>query len=353
MLACVAGIAPVVWGRRPRVWLPAAIAWSVSFVGTVWPLVVSQLLHWDLIQGRYASMSVFAQPHWPVAFLVGYSRHFDPSALFFDGLSGGLDVMPNGVGELSWLEWPLLFAAVVGLARGVSTGGRVAMRVSLIAAGWVLTFPVASALTTSDLPHEIRSYNLLPLPELLSGYGAVVVWAALSRHRWRWLTAAHAALLVAVAVFVTGSGAFLWHYFRVPTLATATTGASVPYGRGLREALADVEQRAGRCDAVWVQPEVETYIYYLFDTRYPPRVIQAQQSTPERAGRKVAFVGRTGFGVPGAEAALPRPAGCDRVPGQTFFVVRAGAGVPEPTTWQEAAVVRTGSGSPVWRVLRR
>src|SRR2546430_10981477 len=106
------------------------------------------------------------------------------STLFpYTTLFRSLQVLPKGVCQLFWLEWPLWIFALIGMSQQRHISRQVGFVVPALLAIWFVTFPIASSLMTES-PHKIRTYNLLPLPQILAGYGAVVAWVILERYRW-------------------------------------------------------------------------------------------------------------------------------------------------------------------------
>src|SRR5262249_33075255 len=139
---------------------------------------------------------VFDQSHWPLVFFVQYVKHYNPVNFFLSGFPGGLSVHPSGIGELFWLEGLFWIFAALGLWQLRYVARKVGFSVPILVVIWFVTFPIGSSMTTLDVPHEIRSYNFLPLPELLAGYGALITWEEISRVRLRWLSPRATAMAV-------------------------------------------------------------------------------------------------------------------------------------------------------------
>src|SRR5207237_9571070 len=103
---------------------------------------------------------------------------------------------------------PLWIFEVIGISQQRYISRQVGFVVPTLLAIWFVTFPIASSLTQGS-PHEIRTYNFLPLPEILAGYGAVVAWEMIGRYQWKWFSAARVALAISVCLLVIFNQMFL------------------------------------------------------------------------------------------------------------------------------------------------
>jgi hypothetical protein len=210
-----------------------------------------------------------------------------------------------------------------------------------------MTFPLASSLTTPS-PHEIRTYNFLPLPEILASYGAVVAWDLVGRYRWLCLS-------VAMVVLVVFNWLFLSFFFAPPLLQTNATPEQIPYNIGLGSVLTVVMRQTKPCDTVWLEPGTaiignQTYMYFLFLTRYPASKFQ---TTKHELGTQwydlYTSVGQIHFAIPdmkGSTGSLP--AGCHGKPSRTFLITRTMQIGPG---WQQVFAVRNHAGVPIWQAL--
>jgi hypothetical protein len=273
--ACLLAAAPLLWRHRRM-----ALLWIGVYLIIVSPLFIDVITRWPLISLRFHGVSSYGYPDWPLHAIRLYADHFNPAALSFEAFGGSVGVYPPFVGNLFWLDIPLCLAAVIGLARHPRS--RVAaFSLPVLLALWLFTYPIADSLTVGDerklspigRPHELRAYNLLPLPELAAGYGAVVVWRWLVRYRWGWLPAAG---------FAVGT-ASLVGFFNVLFLPRffdpAVNLGGTPYNFGLGPALDVVTRSAGPCDSLWVDNDNQPYIYYLFMTQYPSERFQKLATT--------------------------------------------------------------------------
>jgi hypothetical protein len=350
---CVVASAPLFlrgW-RHWRLWL----GWLALYGLLIGPLLIVQLVNWDAVQFRYTGISIFQEPDWPVRFFRQYAEHYNLGALLFSRYGGGISVHVQGIGELFWLEGWLWLATVIGMAKGMLPFNhrRVAYILPLLIGLWVITYPIASSLTTDASPNEIRTYNVIPLPELLAGYGAVVAWNLLSRYRWRRVSAAHVAALAGIAVFVLFNVVFLRTFFATPLLETDQKGYEEPYSLGLRPVIEKVAQEAGRCDIIWLESTNQTYIYYLFLTRYPPAQFQKADVKKDTVNGwlQVPAFENVHFGVPFIDNhIIIRPSDCNPEPYRVFFVTHTKHTGPE---WQPFTAVTNKNNDPIWWAVVR
>lgn len=344
MGACALAAAPLLW-RHWRL----TLGWLALYLALISPLVVMQLLHWDLIQFRFTGMALVGKPGWIAQFFRQYADHYNWGALFFSGYKGGSAVRPENIGELFWLEGPLWIGAVIGLAQRQYR--RLAYALPLLVAIWFFTFPISSSLTTDDPPHEVRTYCFVPLPELLAGYGAVVAWRQLSCYRWRRLTAAHVVATGGTAVFALFAAIYLPYFFPRPLQETDQSGYFEPYTVGLRPVLEKVTEAAQPCDVIWLESTNQTYIYYLFMTRFPPaRFQQANVVWADVNGwLQVPAFEQVHFGVPFIDKhIIHQPPTCQGKPYTVYFMTHTKYTGPD---WQPFFATTNGVGAPIWRAV--
>ncbi len=337
---------PLLWQRQN--WR-LTIVWSGTFLVAVSPLMIAQLTNWEAVQSRYTQNSIFQEDGWIFKIPAQYLNHYNPLNLFFRGFQEGVGVRPAQVGELFWLEGFLWLVAAFDLFWPGRWAAHKGFNLPLLVAIWLLTWPIAASLTLLEHTHEIRSYNFLPLPELLAGYGAVVGWRELKRFAcgWRYTLA-----IGGLIIFGGFNWLFLSYFFGPPLLQTNIPAADLPYNIGLSQALAKMQPYRGPCDQLWLDSDNQGYVSYLFLTHYPPTNFQqyslAQNYFVDRAISfdNVYFVQPDDPRVaPGG--ATPKCRGKDK---RVIWVTRQ----PLPTqteSWQTLAQTYNTRGLPVWYIL--
>ncbi len=341
--ACVLASA-FVWWRNWRV----GIVWLLLIALFISPYAIDIVTHWQITQGRFDAISVFRESNWMEVWWANYRAHYDLQAWFIDGLKDGVAVHPIGIGELFWLEAPLMLIAVLGLLRR-RFWQRSQLMIPVLVIIWLLTFPLAASLTNQGIPHEIRTYNLLPLPELLAGYGLALIWEWGTAAQWR---QAVTYVLIGITFFVFGlfNISFLTTFFAPSLWHIDPPGQEVYDNIGLRPVLEKVHATAQRCDIIWVDRMVEPYIYYLFLTRTPPEQFQnARTEKNPDLWLNIKWMNNVRFGAPDFDQidAPPIP-NCDGQPSQTYFVTR------RPTLtegWQDFFASHNDAGNILWRAM--
>jgi 4-amino-4-deoxy-L-arabinose transferase-like glycosyltransferase len=344
IVACIIASLPFIWRKRSRLVSLSLIWWLLTYAVCITPLFVAQLLNWKNAQVRYQMMSIFNQKSWLLLFLEQYSKHYNPSNLFFDGFPGGLSVHPFAIGELFWLEGLLWIFALIGLWQARHVSRKVAFSVPILIALWFVAFPIASSLTTMDIPHEIRSYNFLPLPELLAGYGAIIAWEEFSRIRFKWLPPKALALTItgiAIIILALFTRAFLRGYF-IPLPSSAS---QFPYNTGLQPVLTQVMPKVQSCDVVWIDDDNQPYIYYLFYTQYDPNKIQPIARQIDKTGSGFGVIGQVHFGSP-VRLQAPVTSTCSGKPSHVYWITRT---QHVGSVWKVQATYKTENGVTLWR----
>ncbi len=333
-----------VWWRNWRI----GLVWLLLIALFMSPYVIDIVTHWQLTQGRFDAISVFREANWLEAWWANYRAHYDLQALFISGLSDGVAIHPPGIGELFWLEAPLMLIAVLGLLRR-RFWQRSQLLIPILVIIWLLTFPIAASFTNQGIPHEIRTYNLLPLPELLAGYGLLLIWEWGTAARWRGLIR-FAMLSGIVLVFIFFNVLFL-RYFFTPSLYLDASDQEVYANIGLRPVLEKVQSTAQPCDIIWMEPINQTYMYYLFLTHTPPEQFQnARTEKNTDLWLNIKWLNNIRFGAPDVNQidAPPIP-NCEGQPSQTYFVTRRPT---LPEDWQDIFASRSDGGNILWRVAQ-
>jgi hypothetical protein len=282
-------------------------------------------------------------------FFTQYANAYSPSVLFFTGFRSGLQVIPQGVGEVFWLEWPLWIFAVIGMSQRRHISRQIGFVIPALLAIWFVTYPIASSLTTDT--HEIRPYNFVPLPEILAGYGAVIAWEMLQPYRWKYFSVVRTALETGIAVFLIFNWIFLSFFFAPPLLQTDATVDQIPYNIGLRPVLTTVMQQVKPCDTVWLESDNQTYISYLFLTRYPSNLLPSTAREVDTPWNVYGSVGQVHFGTPDSQQdTVSLPAGCEGMSSRVFFITRKAQIEPG---WQQVMAVSNRAGVAIWQALVR
>jgi hypothetical protein len=334
---------------RPRL----VVVWMALFVLFASPQVVDHLAHWDRNQLQLRHNNLLGRTDWLVTLVGNYADYFNPRRLFFTGLEGMIDDHP-GIGNLCWAEAPLWVAAAYGFSRGFQPV-RLGFSARFLLIAWFITYPLAATFTVTGIPSENRTVGFLPCPELVAGYGAAVVLAALFRPRFPWSSAvrilvATAGLLVAVWFYEVR---FIRWFFVTPYLETARDRGEIPVSLGLRAILEEANRRAGSCDVVYV--DGIPWVSYLFMARYPPERFQkdqkVQENVPPDEFLDIAAFGNVRMSSPdGWPLRAPKPPPPCATPHKELFATR---NFSLGSEWHKVHSIDNAAGMPVWELYEK
>jgi len=158
----------------------ATVAGLLGFALTAGPFLAAYLGHREAIDLRLRELSLLGKPHPVEAVLRGYLSHLSFKFLVLEG-DPNQRHSPPGVGQLLWVELPLLLVglwSLWGRARGAAQG---AFGPRLLLA-WLLLAPVLGAFTTGA-PHATRTIPALPAVQLVAAAGALALLRAAASRR--------------------------------------------------------------------------------------------------------------------------------------------------------------------------
>lgn len=221
--------------------LKRALIWLV-LAGIITAAAIAPLVKDGLGAGgrRFQMTSVFFKPqnNLPLTLVKNYLVHFSPKWLFWSGGETGRSQMRQ-TGMLLAVTAPFLVLGLMALWK------RRKEAWSKVVWWWLLAAPLP-AMIGFDVPHPIRSYQLLPALILIIALGIKQI-----RHYrfWLWL---------AVAI---NAGWFFYHYF-----ITYPVESAPQWQYGYKQAAAVAAEWEDRVDKVIItsyygQPYVFTYWY--------------------------------------------------------------------------------------------
>jgi len=339
LVICGLAAAGLFWRHRT-----IGLMWLLLYLLIISPIALDQLNRWELAQNRFNDISIFKQADWLPRFWENYRAYYDPVALFLTGLKEGIAVRPPGIGELFWLEAPLSLIGLLGLMqRRFWSWHR--LLIPLIIILWGITFPISASLTNEGTPHEIRSYNLLPLPQFVAGYGLSLILTL--RKPYRSLAFAALSLIVIIGLLFTWMQ--LTYFFNPSLLTTEQPGREVYENIGLRPVLQIVQSQARTCDLIWMETTgQQPYMYYIFLTRFSPQdFLQVATEKNTDLWLNIRWFNNIRFGTPWETTiAAPAPPPCDGLPARTFYITRR---ENLPAGWQDLILLRNDAGRLLWR----
>lgn len=229
------------------------------------PLVVDTACAPASVQARYNQIAVFVPGRSLIDGLVealsNWWVHVSPQYLF---VRGDVDALqhPAGMGQLYWVQLPLLAVALIG---GTLAPSR--RRAVMVLALWIAVSGVPAALTHLNSPgsgHSLRSIPAVVPWQLLSAAGFGLLWDRLRA----WRTGLVALLVMGI---VTQAIPYLEYYFtRYPA------EVALRFDDGMRQVVEEMDKWDDGYDFVGFTDQASwPYLYILFFTRYDPHLLQA------------------------------------------------------------------------------
>ncbi|MCK6486084.1 MAG: glycosyltransferase family 39 protein [Phycisphaerae bacterium] len=282
------GAAALARRRRTPLWALAGIVFGAA------PMLVALARHPQQVFARTSHVSMWREGRTfdATTLLKQYAAHYDPRRLFGDA-DAGSSICPTGIdwtlpggsrlrfggGFLHWYEAPLLATGLIWIAARARADRRARFLIA-----WWLLFPLPAALVAGGGPHAMRSIVGLPLMAITVGLGAAW-WFERARRRGTGLRRALTVAAAAAALVNAG----LYQRYYVSEYPRQAARWFQPDLAGAFTWLHERESSPGArpYDAVLVAfPANQTFAYYLFFTRVPPRLAQAVESSQDN-GRRV------------------------------------------------------------------
>lgn len=200
------------------------------------------------------------------AFIAGYLSHFEPNWLFYRGDS--LRHQPPYMGLLYIFELPFI---LIGLYVLLFSG--IPRHIKFFIVGYVLISPIPASITI-DVPHAVRTINMLPAPQIFSGIGIVYFFYRLSHIKpiFKYLMYFIFIAIVSFNVLYYFSQYFIqMNYYY-----------SKAWQYGWEEAVGYTLKHESQFEKIVVtnvSPLDQSYMFYLFYMKYDPRKYQEAGGT--------------------------------------------------------------------------
>jgi len=202
-----------------------------------------------------------------------YLSHFDVNWLFVKGDIGRHHA--PGMGLLYLIELPFLLIGIYELCFG-----RYPRSVKFLLGLWLLIAPLPASVTTG-VPHAVRSYHMVPVIIILVAFGliAVVRWVEKMkefRMGYSFLSLKHFLFSVLILLYCANIFYYLNQYF-----IQMNYFSSQDWQYGYQQAAAKVADLEPRYKKIVVSNAGyldQSYIFYLFFLKVPPRQYQQQMS---------------------------------------------------------------------------
>jgi 4-amino-4-deoxy-L-arabinose transferase-like glycosyltransferase len=188
--------------------------------------------------------------------MVNYLRGFSVDFLF---VSGGGNLQHNIPGFGNFYIWDSFFL-VAGIYYILKT--KHPWRYLLLY--WLLVSPLPASIT-KDAPHSARMFALLPLPQILMGFGFIEVFNLFKNIKWRNL-AGSLILLVLIINFSVFMNKYFIHFPKI---------SEVAWGNGYKKLVTQVNAvKSNYWEIIMDKPDYSPYIYFLFYNHFNPAIFQ-------------------------------------------------------------------------------
>lgn len=208
---------------------------------------------------RFRGTSVFSSESLSTP-LRSYFSHFDLSWLFFNG--GGEKHKVPGLGVLYLWELPLLLLGVYRLAKG-----NFPKPTNFLLLTWALVAPLPAAITT-EAPHAMRAFNMLPVPQIIAAIGAASLISGLKLRLW----------FAPAILIILASMIYLYHNYFVNFPREQSASFQYP----LAQAIPYVLKESDKYEKIVFSNQgqlYQSYMFFLFYSHYDPKLYQLQGGT--------------------------------------------------------------------------
>lgn len=197
-------------------------------------------------------------------FIEGYVSHFNPQWLFLNP-SDDRHKIP-GLGLMYLWEVPFI---TMGFFFFVF--GKIDSRIKKLILLWFFSAPIAASLTT-DAPHAMRSYVFLPLWQIFTATGLIYVLNFYKNIKFKLVVSSLFGLVILISIYYL----FVQYFLVFPN----TQSKSFQYP--LSKAIFFVLEHEKSYNKIVFSNEdnlYQSYMFYLFYSRYNPFVYQKQGGT--------------------------------------------------------------------------
>ena len=192
--------------------------------------------------------------------LRNYFSHFDPTWLFFN--TGKENHKVPSLGLLYLWELPLILLGSYFLVKG-----DFPIKSKKLILAWILISPLAGSITTQS-PHAMRFYDILPIPQILSSLGVAFLVRGKSRRK---------VLILLVGIIMLSSSA-LFHYYFI----NFPYEQSDSFQEGLKDSIKYAIANENSYDKIVISNQrqgYQSYMFYLFLSKYLPQKYLSQGGT--------------------------------------------------------------------------
>ena len=193
--------------------------------------------------------------------LRAYLSHFDLTWLLFN--SGAENHKVPSLGLFYLWELPLLLIGGYQLATG-----RFSQKSKLLIFSWLFIAPLSASITT-DAPHAMRTFNVLPIPQILTAIGMMTIMKRIKLKPW---------LIALVIIFLFFSLCYLYHNYFVNFPYEQSDSFQYPLAQAIKYVL-PIEDQYQKIVISNQNHGYQSYMFYLFFSQYGPKLYLNQGGT--------------------------------------------------------------------------
>jgi hypothetical protein len=233
------------------------------------PLVRFYMTHPYQANMRFNELSVFRQDNPGELFIRNFLSHRSLNYLFYEG-DGYVVLSARGYGELHMFELPLVLIGLVVCAMSFR-------REYLVVLLWFFTYSISADLTVWGVPHALRTFNAVPVFEIIAAIGLV----SISKPLFEGVSVVVGRVLIlrriyafGMIVFLIHSGVGVYTYFN-HFFNEYPKYAAESFQYGMKDAVEYVREHQYEYDnVVFCGDIMQPYIYVLFYMKYDPKSYQ-------------------------------------------------------------------------------
>ena len=259
-----------------------AIVWA-SYIVFVAPIYIITLSNPSRYNARFAQVSIISPEtdffKTTVRFLLRYFRYFLPDFNF--GL-GSRDVIQHVPGFGSTYGFLSVFFYVgiltcIAIALKQESSNLVSRKTSLLLLAWLLIAPIPASLTL-EYHNVLRTVHGLTLVILLIVLGVLTIVHSLNNPQ----TKKNLTLAVIILGLFNAVNFSKFYFREYPELSKET------YQYGIKDFTSYVQKKEDEFTKIVIDSQInQPYIYYLFYSKYDPRLINFSDIEPSNRNKKI------------------------------------------------------------------
>jgi len=206
--------------------------------------------------------------------IAAYLIHFDPNWLFLEGDNPRHHA--PGMGLFYIIDLPFL---LIGLYWFIF--GKIDKKTKFVVFSWLLLAPLPAAITF-EVPHAVRTMNMLPMLLIFAALGYITVFNYLLFSNEPRIKNYCLRIVIVCTILLIGCFNFVYYLNQYFVQQNYYNASDWQYGYA--QAISQIEQIQGNYQKIVVSdktPMDESYMFFLFYLRYPPQQYQQLVSQGE------------------------------------------------------------------------